>query len=323
MKQAKTVILNARATDIILGQNSPVITGLEQRIPIRAFGRGNELVIEGDDDREVSIAQRIITILIALIDDGIRLKKTDIVYIISALYDNPKLDISRIFKDSITVSKNGKRITARTFGQWRYLRAILDNPIVFGIGPAGTGKTYLAMALAINALINQKVKRIILTRPVVEAGEKLGFLPGDLAQKVDPYLRPLYDAIFDMMDYEHFQRFIDQGVIEIAPLAFMRGRTLHDAFIVLDEAQNTGPDQMKMFLTRLGLNSKMIITGDITQIDLPHDRQSGLVVIQDILKDIDGIGFVYLTKQDVVRHRIVQDIITAYDRLESKEKHND
>jgi len=226
--------------------------------------------------------------------------------------------LSTVLADVIQVTARGKQIRPRTVGQKHYVDAIRNNDIVFGIGPAGTGKTYLAMAMAIAALKSKQVSRIILTRPAVEAGEKLGFLPGDLQEKVDPYLRPLYDALFDILGLEVYERFRERGIIEIAPLAYMRGRTLDDAFIILDEAQNTSPEQMKMFLTRLGFSSKAVVTGDITQIDLPRRRFSGLEEVRTVLVGIDGIEFVYFSDQDVVRHELVQRIIRAYERFDAR-----
>ncbi|MDF2522193.1 MAG: PhoH family protein, partial [Clostridia bacterium] len=228
------------------------------------------------------------------------------------------------FDDVVITTARGKVIKCKTLGQKDYINAIKKNDVVFGIGPAGTGKTYLAMAMAIKAFKNREVNRIILTRPAVEAGEKLGFLPGDLQEKVDPYLRPLYDALHDIMGVEVFQKNVEKGLIEVAPLAYMRGRTLNDSYIILDEAQNTTPEQMKMFLTRLGFGSKAIITGDITQIDLPRGKSSGLKTVMDILQDVKDIEFVYFSEKDVVRHKLVQDIIKAYERYEiQKEDLND
>ena len=222
--------------------------------------------------------------------------------------------------DCICITAKGKPVKAKTLGQKKYIEAIRNNTIVLGVGPAGTGKTYLAVALAVAAFRAKEVNRIILTRPAVEAGEKLGFLPGDLQQKVDPYLRPLYDALFDMLGPENFQRYQEKGCIEVAPLAYMRGRTLDDSFIILDEAQNTTPEQMKMFLTRLGFGSKIVVTGDITQIDLPDGKRSGLVDVMRILKNIEDIDIVKFTEKDVVRHKLVQDIIKAYEKYEEAKK---
>jgi phosphate starvation-inducible PhoH-like protein len=227
-----------------------------------------------------------------------------------------RVDLKKIFLDKVFISSNKSAVTPKSLAQKEYIDAIRQHDIVFGIGPAGTGKTYLAMAMAVSALAQGQVNRIILTRPAVEAGEALGFLPGDLAEKVDPYLRPLYDALHDMMRFEKAATMMQKGVIEVAPIAFMRGRTLNDSFVILDEAQNTTSEQMKMFLTRIGFKSKAVITGDITQIDLPPDRMSGLIETKNILQDIDGIQFVFFSKKDVVRHKLVQEIIRAYEELE-------
>jgi phosphate starvation-inducible PhoH-like protein len=228
------------------------------------------------------------------------------------------INLEEIFLDTVYISSRKRVITPKSLAQKRYIDAIRKFDLVIGIGPAGTGKTYLAMAMAVSYLMKQEFERIVLTRPAVEAGEKLGFLPGDIAEKVNPYLRPLYDALHDMMDFDRASRLVEKGVIEVAPLAFMRGRTLNDSFIILDEAQNTGPEQMKMFLTRLGFGSKAVITGDITQVDLPEHKISGLIEIQGVLKGIEGIEFVYFSEKDVVRHPLVQDIIKAYERMEEK-----
>ena len=241
-------------------------------------------------------------------------------YVITMIREESTEDISAILNDCICLNSRGKPIKPKTVGQQKYVDAIKKNTITFGVGPAGTGKTFLAVALAVTALKQKQISRIILTRPAVEAGEKLGFLPGDLQQKVDPYLRPLYDALFDMLGAESFQKQLERGNIEVAPLAYMRGRTLDDSFIILDEAQNTSVEQMKMFLTRLGFNSKMVVTGDITQIDLPDGRRSGLVDAVKILKDVDDIQIVRFNERDVVRHKLVQDIIKAYEKHEDVKK---
>ncbi|MBC7321006.1 PhoH family protein [bacterium] len=236
--------------------------------------------------------------------------------------EQESVSISSLRDDVILVTPRGKRVFPKTPGQKRYVDTMRNYDLVFAIGPAGTGKTYLAMAMALVALKNKTVARIILTRPAIEAGERLGFLPGDLQEKVDPYLRPLYDALYDMLEVEKIQKYMERGIIEVAPLAYMRGRTLNDAFVILDEAQNTTPEQMKMFLTRMGFGSKYVVTGDITQIDLPSDRESGLIQAQRILKDVEGLAFVYLTEQDVVRHDLVQRIIKAYNIYESNNRTN-
>lgn len=272
--------------------------------------RGNEITIGGDES-EVDKATKLFTEMIEVLQKGQPLSPEKVQVSIEMVKTGNSKP-SSVFSDVLLVHR-GKTITPRTPGQKLYVDAIRSNTIVFGIGPAGTGKTYLAMALAASALANKQVSRILLVRPAVEAGEKLGFLPGTLYEKVDPFLRPLYDALYEMMDPDHFRYLMDRGTIEVAPLAYMRGRTLNDSFIVLDEAQNTSPEQMKMFLTRLGFGSKAVVTGDITQIDLPPGQESGLAIIEDILKnDVDDVQFVHLDAKDVVRHKIVQQIVEAY-----------
>jgi phosphate starvation-inducible PhoH-like protein len=283
----------------------------------RLIARGNEIDITGND-REIALAHTVLDELLVLVQEGQSLDADRVDRVI----DMVKSDVPRpsgVFTDSISVGR-GKVVRPKTLGQKRYLDAIRENTLAFGIGPAGTGKTYLAMAAAVETLLTGAVRRIILSRPAVEAGERLGFLPGDLAAKVDPYLRPLYDALYEMLGPEQTGRLMEQGTIEIAPLAYMRGRTLNDAFIVLDEAQNTTPEQMKMFLTRLGFNSKMVITGDITQMDLGDGRPSGLKVIRRVLHGVEGAGFIELTGDDVVRHRIVAAIVQAYAEYEAEQK---
>lgn len=250
---------------------------------------------------------------------GFTLKPEDIRYAVHAVKDGDESSLKELFTNNIPVSSKKRFIIPKNANQKKYIEAIKEYDIVVGIGPAGTGKTYIAMAMAINAFMKKQISRIILARPAVEAGEKLGFLPGDMYEKINPYLRPLYDALFDMMNAEKASKLIERGVIEIAPLAFMRGRTLNDAFIILDEAQNTTGEQMKMYLTRLGFNSKTVITGDITQIDLPESKESGLVEADRILKDIEGIKCIYFSKNDVVRHKLVQDIIRAYELDEKRQ----
>jgi phosphate starvation-inducible PhoH-like protein len=283
----------------------------------RLVARGNEIDVSGDE-REVGMARIVLDELLVLLQEGQSLDADRVERVIEMVKaDVPKP--SGVFTDSISVGR-GKIVRAKTLGQKHYVDSIRQNTLVFGIGPAGTGKTYLAMACAIEALLTGATRRIVLSRPAVEAGERLGFLPGDLAAKVDPYLRPLYDALYEMLGPEETARLMEQGTIEIAPLAYMRGRTLNDAFVVLDEAQNTTPEQMKMFLTRLGFNSKMIITGDITQMDLGNGMPSGLKVVRSVLHRVDGVGFIELTRDDVVRHRIVAAIVDAYARHEAKMK---
>jgi phosphate starvation-inducible PhoH-like protein len=266
----------------------------------------------------VLTAEKVLKDLAELVENGYALKFEDVKLAMRAHEAHPETSIKEIFSEAILVGAGKKQIIAKTGNQKLYVEAIRKHDIVFGIGPAGTGKTYLAMAMAVSALVNKEVNRIILTRPAVEAGEKLGFLPGDIYEKVHPYLRPLYDALYDMMDAEKVARLVERGTIEVAPLAFMRGRTLNDSFIVLDEAQNTTSEQMKMFLTRMGFNSKSVITGDITQVDLPSDRASGLIEVMKILESVKGIEFIKFTDKDVVRHRLVQQIIKAYQKYEEK-----
>ncbi len=286
---------------------------IESELGVHIINRGTTLKIEGEDEET---AERSLRGLMALIGKGETLNEQNIRYTISMVRDNMDEHITQLGDDIICINTKGKPIKAKTLGQQKYIESISKNAVVFGIGPAGTGKTYLAVAMAVKAFRNKEVNRIILTRPAVEAGEKLGFLPGDLQTKIDPYLRPLYDALYDTMGYENFQRNVEKGAVEIAPLAYMRGRTLDDAFIILDEAQNTTPQQMKMFLTRIGFGSKAVITGDITQIDLPGGTFSGLKDAMRILKNIDGIDFNMFSEKDVVRHPLVQKIIKAYEKYD-------
>lgn len=269
---------------------------------------------------ETEKAEAVIRRLILLAEKGDIITKQNTSYLVQLAEENQLERVNDYSVDYVCLTAKGRQIKSKTHGQKRYIDAINKNTIVFGIGPAGTGKTFLAVAMAVTAFKNKEVDRIIITRPAVEAGEKLGFLPGDLQNKVDPYLRPLYDALYEIMGYESYQKYLEKGMIEVAPLAYMRGRTLDDSFIILDEAQNTTPEQMKMFLTRIGIGSKAIVTGDITQIDLPGDKKSGLVEVIKILKDIKGIEFVYLTEKDVVRHEMVQKIIKAYEKFDSSKK---
>ncbi|TGJ75743.1 PhoH-like protein [Caproiciproducens galactitolivorans] len=288
---------------------------IEKEYHVSIVGRDSEIKVSGEPE-EVALAVRTIDSLLTLINRGEALSEQNVRYCISLVNEGSESKIEMLAGDCICITSKGKPVKAKTLGQKKYCNAIKKNTITIGIGPAGTGKTYLAVALAVTAFRAQEVNRIILTRPAVEAGEKLGFLPGDLQQKVDPYLRPLYDALFDMLGAETYQRYVERGNIEVAPLAYMRGRTLDDSFIILDEAQNTTPEQMKMFLTRLGFNSKMVITGDVTQIDLPDGRRSGLKDVIKILRDVDDIAQVRFNEKDVVRHKLVQDIIKAYEKNE-------
>lgn len=292
---------------------------IENEFSVKVLNRGSELKVSGDVEN-VSLAVRAIGGLLMLINKGEALSDQNVRYVLSLVNDGNEDKLSSMTADCICITAKGKPVKPKTLGQKKYIEAIKSNTIVLGVGPAGTGKTYLAVALAVNAFRAKEVNRIILTRPAVEAGEKLGFLPGDLQHKVDPYLRPLYDALFDMLGAENFQKYQERGNIEVAPLAYMRGRTLDDSFIILDEAQNTTPEQMKMFLTRLGYNSKIVVTGDITQIDLPEGKRSGLVEVIRILKGIDDIAAVTFNEKDVVRHRLVQDIVKAYEKNEEAKK---
>ncbi|MDQ3963873.1 MAG: PhoH family protein, partial [Actinomycetota bacterium] len=273
--------------------------------------RGNEIVLTGEP-REAEKVSNLFEELLALLDQGHVLTSDSVGRSIDMVKTTEGARPTDVLTDTLTVTHSGKPIRPKTVGQKAYVDSIRDNTIVFSIGPAGSGKTYLAVAMAIRALKAGDVSRIVLTRPAVEAGERLGFLPGDLAAKIDPYLKPLYDALYEMIEPDTFHRYMEQGTVEIAPLAFMRGRTLNDSFIILDEAQNTTPEQMKMFLTRLGFGSKAVVTGDVTQVDLPTGARSGLIVVEDILNEIAGVHFTHLDARDVVRHKIVQDIVEAY-----------
>ena len=287
---------------------------LEKRIGLSVHVRGNHITLQGGD-WEIDLAEKVLTQLYGLIKGNYPIYTNDVEYAVSILSGDISADLNQIFQDKVYVSAHKKVITPKSKNQKAYIDSIRQFDIVFGIGPAGTGKTYLAMAMAVASLVKKEVNRVVLVRPAVEAGERLGFLPGDLYEKVNPYLRPLYDALHDMMDFEGASRLIQKGVIEVAPLAFMRGRTLNDAFVILDEAQNATSDQMKMFLTRLGFSSKAVITGDLTQTDLPQGKPSGLIEARDQLTEIEGIGFVYFSKEDVIRHPLVQKIIEAYEKM--------
>jgi len=295
----------------LLGERDELLKIVEKAFKSTILVRGNEITIYGDEEEELETIGKLFEELLMLLSSGMALTTESVEKAIEMILEEGELNPTEVFTD-IIISRRGKVIRPKTPNQKRYVEAIRKNTIIFSIGPAGTGKTYLAMAMAVKALLTKDVGRIILTRPAVEAGEKLGFLPGDIYQKVDPYLRPLYDCLYEMLDVEKFSKYMDQGIIEVAPLAFMRGRTLNDSFIVLDEAQNTSPEQMKMFLTRLGFGSKAVVTGDITQIDLPGNQRSGMNVVREILTGIEGIEFVYLDEKDVVRHKIVQEIVRAY-----------
>ena len=298
----------------LLGERDSFLKEIEKKFRVDIFVLGNDVEISGER-KNVDEALVLINELVLQINIGQKLNSEKLGDSIQIMGTKSILKPHEIFDNYILVN-SGKKIKARTEGQKRYIEAIKDNTIVFGIGPAGTGKTYLALAMAVNALKSNEVGRIVLVKPVVEAGEKLGFLPGDLYDKINPFLKPLYDGLYEMLDIEIFQQYMEMNIIEVIPLAYMRGRTLNDSFIILDEAQNSSPEQMKMFLTRLGFGSKVVITGDITQIDLPEGKQSGLILVKNILKDISGIDFVYLTSDDVVRHALVQKIVNAYEAYE-------
>lgn len=301
----------------IFGEFDSKVKTLEELLNVNIVFRDNVIKIIGNSPENIRKAEKTIKILHDMEKKKMDIDEHTIRYVIETLEDE---EIRKLEDEVIFITHRGKQVKPKTLGQKRYIDAIMNNTIVFGIGPAGTGKTYLAMAMAVYYLKKKEISKIILTRPAVEAGEKLGFLPGDLQTKVDPYLRPIYDALHDLIGTEVYQRYMERGIIEVAPLAYMRGRTLDDAFIILDEAQNTTSEQMKMFLTRLGFGSKAVVTGDITQIDLPNGVESGLVEVTKILRDIEGIEFVFLTYQDVVRHQLVQKIINAYNRYEEKRK---
>lgn len=292
---------------------------IEREYGVSIISRGSDLKVVGDAEN-VSKAVRALNSLLILIGKGESLSDQNVRYVMSLVNEGNEDKLNSMTSDSICITSKGRPVKPKTLGQKKYCEAVRKNTITFGVGPAGTGKTYLAVAMAVTAFRAKEVTRIILTRPAVEAGEKLGFLPGDLQSKVDPYLRPLYDALFDMLGAENFQRYQERGAIEVAPLAYMRGRTLDDSFIILDEAQNTTPEQMKMFLTRLGFRSKMVITGDATQIDLPDGKKSGLKKVMHILRDVDDIAICRFNQQDVVRHKLVQDIVNAYEKYEKEEK---
>jgi phosphate starvation-inducible PhoH-like protein len=303
----------------LCGEHNAHIRLIEEKTGVSVNVRGNVLSLKGGD-WEVELAGKIMNQLYELLKASYPIYLNDVDYAIRILSGNPSVDLKRIFKDEVYISSKKKIITPKTINQKQYIDSIRKFDIVFGIGPAGTGKTYLAMAMAVASLAKKEVNRVVLARPAIEAGEHLGFLPGDLYEKVNPYLRPLYDALHDMMDFDNASRLLQRGVIEVAPIAFMRGRTLNDSFVILDEAQNATSEQMKMFLTRLGFSSKTVITGDVTQTDLPNGKISGLVQAKGILEGVRGIQFVYFSREDVIRHPLVQEIIDAYERLENKKQ---
>jgi len=301
----------------LFGNYDENIRIVEEAYNVKAVIRGEEIKISGSGEG-IDKAEEIIKRLLEIVRQGDLITKQNVNYLVQMSNEDKLNKTDNYMSEHICMTARGKLIKSKTLGQKQYIKAMRENTIVFGIGPAGTGKTFLAVAMAVNAFREKQVNRIIITRPAVEAGEKLGFLPGDLQNKVDPYLRPLYDALYEIMGAETYQKYLERGMIEVAPLAYMRGRTLDDSFIILDEAQNTTPEQMKMFLTRIGFASKAVVTGDITQIDLPGDKKSGLKEVMKILKDIDGIEFVLLSEKDVVRHELVQKIIKAYEKFDNK-----
>ena len=303
----------------VFGQFDANIKKIEKACGVSIVNRGDDVKISGEE-KDVHKAWNILHSLVALVKKGEEITEQNLEYFISSAEETDLRELEKMYDDFICITVNGRPLKPKTLGQKDYVEQIRKKMIVFGVGPAGTGKTYLAMAMAVTAFRNEEVSRIILTRPAIEAGEKLGFLPGDLQSKVDPYLRPLYDALYQIMGADSFAKNMERGLIEVAPLAYMRGRTLDNAFIILDEAQNTTPAQMKMFLTRIGFGSKVIITGDASQKDLPRDATSGLDVAMKVLKKIDDIGFCQLTSKDVVRHPLVQQIVQAYDAYEKKQK---
>lgn len=306
-------------TIILFGNFDQNIKIIEEELGVNIIVRDTHIKIIGEKAR-VELAYTVIRKLLKIIDNGENIDKTRVRYAISLALEGREDLIEEIVNEVVCITHRGKEVKCKNFGQRLYVNAIKENDIVFGIGPAGTGKTYLAVAMAVAAFKRKEVDRIILTRPAIEAGEKLGFLPGDLQNKVDPYLRPLYDALFDLLGLETYSKLLEAGLIEVAPLAYMRGRTLDNSFVILDEGQNTTKEQMKMFLTRLGIGSKAIITGDITQIDLPKDQKSGLVDAIHVLQNIEGIEFIYLTHRDIVRHELVMNIVQAYEKHDKRMK---
>ena len=316
IKTKRVTFDNNELVRSLYGERNGNLRLIEKRLNIIVNIRGNDLILQGGLS-ELEMAENLLTQLYGLLKEGYPIYDRDVDYSLRILESNHRAELKPIFLDRVYIPSKKRTITPKSINQKNYIDSIRKYDIVFGIGPAGTGKTYLAMAMAISSLMKKEINRVVLARPAVEAGEKLGFLPGDLYEKVNPYLRPLYDALHDMMDFQSASRFIQNGVIEVAPLAFMRGRTLNDAFVILDEAQNVTPEQMKMFLTRLGFSSKTVITGDITQTDLPEGKASGLIQARDILAHIEEIRFVYFGREDVIRHPLVQEIIAAYDKLDT------
>lgn len=319
MPQTERIVkADNNAISNIFGQFDENITKIEKELSVKIVNRSEGIKIVGEEENCIK-AEAVVEALVEAASKGETISSQNINYMVNSTGSELK-EVGTIYDDCICLTINGRPVKPKTLGQKKYVDMIRNNTITFGIGPAGTGKTYLAMAMAITAFKNNEVNRIIMTRPAIEAGEKLGFLPGDLQQKVDPYLRPLYDALFEIMGADAYARNMERGLLEVAPLAYMRGRTLDNAFIVLDEAQNTTPEQMKMFLTRIGYGSNAVVTGDLTQIDLGDGKRSGLTDAVQILKDVDDLGIITLTNKDVVRHPLVQKIITAYEKAESKKQ---
>ena len=317
--EIKLVLADNDEAAYLLGSADQNLRAIEREFGAQIIARGNEIQVRGESEQVEQIG-RLLTELTKLVRRGHPLSLEEVKYAARSVRAGTHQPAQAVFPEVILTSHRGKQIRPRTSNQRAYVQAVREQDLVLAVGPAGTGKTYLAMAAAVAALQSKQVVRIILTRPAVEAGERLGFLPGDLQAKVDPYLRPLYDALYDMMEVDKMQRLMERGVIEVAPLAFMRGRTLNDSFIILDEGQNTTPEQMKMFLTRLGFGSRAVVTGDITQIDLPSGQLSGLNQVREMLVNVEGIGIVYFDDRDVVRHELVQKIIKAYDQLEARKR---
>ncbi len=318
VKMIQLGVKDANETQALIGPHDRHLKRMEELLGVTLVTRGEEVLVTGDEEK-TEMVSKIIATLIQLIRKGISISERDVVYAVQLAQQHRLEELLELYDEKVATNVKGKPIIAKTLGQRHYVSALRKKDMVFGIGPAGTGKTYLAVVMAVMALKDGHVKRIVLTRPAVEAGESLGFLPGDLKEKVDPYLRPLYDALHDVLGMEQTARLMERGTIEVAPLAYMRGRTLDDAFVILDEAQNTTKEQMKMFITRLGFGSKMVINGDLSQIDLPRGKKSGLKVAIEILEDVRDIAFIYLQQSDVVRHTLVQQIIRAYEQKEIDE----
>lgn len=317
MTEKSIVVTNINHVLNLFGSHDENIRLIQDDLNVNVITRGSDIKITGNQ-ADVDKAYSCISALLKIAESGDDITEQQVRYVLSMADETGAEDIANLSDGGICVTSAGKIIKPKTLGQKKYIESIKENTISFGVGPAGTGKTFLAVSMAVRAFRSHEINKIILTRPAVEAGEKLGFLPGDLQTKVDPYLRPLYDALFEMLGAESFAKYQERGSIEVAPLAYMRGRTLDDAFVILDEAQNTSPEQMKMFLTRLGFNSKMVITGDVTQIDLPDPRKSGLIEAVKVLKNVNDIGINYFGEKDVVRHKLVQDIVKAYERYNNE-----